>query len=194
MNNHTTKKCSRCGQTLPLSLFYKWSGDAYRPECKRCSENDPKRTTTTLRHSFERRYREQHGHEPQRLSEVVSMDDLFTRFPTCNQCLRPFGTGDRAPSVDHVTPVSDPLSTHTLGNLQLVCYRCQIRKHTLSQEDAAMRLLEEEAGVRRCTAIGDFQGCGGVFPLSMFRKHGKRGDGSQKYLNLCKSCRREYNK
>ena len=131
------KRCRTCGEVKQANAFYKLtkSEDGLHPECKSCCkvnralENVRKRDRKS-KISRRQIYRcQQLGIET---DTTITLAGIFKRdrgiCGWCNQWVKP-----RYASIDHIIPVSKG-GTHTQGNVQLVHYKCNLRKgHKLDE-------------------------------------------------------------
>lgn len=104
----THKKCSRCGETKPISEFgkYKKSKDGFKASCKLCrsiehmvyKSKNPEKVREQKRHSYEKNY-ERHSKFGMRYYNAMR-DKVFSVLG--NACVRCGFSDKRALQIDHI--------------------------------------------------------------------------------------------
>jgi len=138
------KKCSLCAETKPIKAFYRRTDNTVEPICRRCRTSEERRNGNASPRAFLRVIvnKARYGAKKRNLSFTIDIDDVMRIYErqkglcalsgirmTYNRDGK--GRKDMNVSLDRIE--QDGGYTTKPPNVQLVCLRVNIMKHTLPE-------------------------------------------------------------
>lgn len=138
------KECSLCEQTKPIKLFYQRPDNSIEPICRRCRTDEERRHGNTSPRAYMRSVvnKARYGAKKRNLSFTINIDDVmeiyrkqkgFCALSGVRMTYNRDGSGrkDMNCSLDRIEQNGG--YTTKPPNVQLVCLRVNIMKHTLAE-------------------------------------------------------------